>query len=239
MSIKQLQNSLGVVVDGVWGQLSQKKLDDSQKFLNLSFDKVRASYGSLTPSQVAGFNRILRAANEYKPARNPLILAYILATAWHETATKMQPVEEYGRGKGRRYGEWLTNSKGVKYCYANGDLKKPKFYTQQEYSHLYYGRGDSQLTWLDNYIELGKLIGVDLANNPHLALEPVNSAKILFAGTIHGKFTGKKLADYIRLGAFSEYREARRTVNGTDKAEVIANHALKFLDAIILTYEAP
>ena len=42
--------------------------------------------------------------------------AYILATTWHETATTMLPIAEYGKGGGRPYGTWQRNSKGELYA---------------------------------------------------------------------------------------------------------------------------
>jgi hypothetical protein len=44
-------------------------------------------------------------------------------------------------------------------------------------------------------------------------------------------FTGKNLADYIRPGSI-DYRNARRIVNGTDKANRIAGYAKKFEEAL-------
>ena len=78
MSIKQVQNSLGVAVDGAWGNKSQAALENSPKWLNLSFDKLRSYFGRLTPSQVQGFNNTLAVINTFvdakgkKAAKNPL-----------------------------------------------------------------------------------------------------------------------------------------------------------------------
>ncbi|HSH18312.1 MAG TPA: glycoside hydrolase family 19 protein [Candidatus Saccharimonadales bacterium] len=43
----------------------------------------------------------------------------------------------------------------------------------------YYGRGYVQLTWFDNYKKAGKALGLDLVNNPDLAMEPRNAARIM------------------------------------------------------------
>ena len=66
------------------------------------YNSIREQFGKINQSQVAGFNAIL----ENVPANMlPAQLAYCLATAWHETAATMQPVEEYGKGKNRTYGQ--------------------------------------------------------------------------------------------------------------------------------------
>ena len=253
MSIKQVQNSLGVAADGAWGVISQGTLVDSPLVLNLSFDKVRSYFGSLTKSQVDGFNNTLAAVNNYidvngkKAAKNPLYLAYMLATKYHETASTMQPVEEYGKGKGRKYGTWQTNSKGVKYCQASGG-KIPTFYTFDEYPHLYYGRGDVQLTWLKNYLKMQRKINdfiarnpncginpVDLANNPAQACNPQVAALIMVIGMLDGDFTGASLSRCIKWGSRADFIEARKIINGTDKDDIIADYAVKFLDCIILS----
>jgi hypothetical protein len=69
------------------------------------FARVRSQLfgGVMTGSQVAGVNAIL-ATWDASAGSDPRFVAYSLATAFHETAKTMQPVEEIGRGEGRRYG---------------------------------------------------------------------------------------------------------------------------------------
>lgn len=229
MSIKQIQRALGVTVDGMWGNQSQSALDASKLKLDYSWDKLRYAFGSFTQAQVDGFNTVIAAINA--KAKNPLYAAYILATVWHETAKTMQPIAEYGKGKTRKYGQWFTNSKGQMYGYRND---QGAVYLYSDYPHLYYGRGYSQITWLDNYIKLGKMINVDLANNPDLALQPDNAAKILIAGMLSGAFTGMSLSRCIKIGATQEFVNARKIINGTDCDDQIAAYAVKFLDCLIL-----
>ncbi|VWX31355.1 conserved hypothetical protein [Moraxellaceae bacterium 17A] len=231
MSIKQIQRSLGVTVDGVWGNQSQAALDASQLKLDYSWDKMRYAFGGFNQSQVDGFNAIMTAINANQAAKNPLFAAYILATVWHETAKTMQSIAEYGKGKTRKYGQWFTNSKGQKFGYRNG---RGEVYLQSEYPYLYYGRGPCQLTWLDNYIKLGKMINVDLANNPDLALVPENGYKIIIAGMLTGAFTGMSLSRCIKIGATQEFVNARKIINGTDCDKLIAGYAAKFLDCLVL-----
>lgn len=123
-------------------------------------------------------------------------LAYILATVQHETAGTFQPIEEYGKGKGRNYGEEI-----------NG--------------HRYYGRGYVQLTWLNNYKVLGEKLGLDLVNNPELALNKEIALKIMFIGMEEGLFTGRKLSQYFN-DVCEDPISARKIINGKDKAKQIA-----------------
>lgn len=189
------------------------------------FDIVRAELfsGSLKQEQVDGLNCLL-AATENLPKNQR---AYIFATAYHETARTMQPIEERGKGKGRDYGTWRVNSKNQKYCpkMRGGDV-----YTFDECPHLFYGRGFVQLTWYDNYLRAGKELGQDFINNPDWVMQPDFSAKILVCGMMKGWFTGKRLSDVVNE-RMTDFVNARRVVNGTDKAELISSYARIFLKA--------
>lgn len=125
--------------------------------------------------------------------------AYVLATAYHETAHTMKPVREYG---------------GEKY------LKSKPYYP-------YVGMGYVQLTWKENYQKASTVFGVDFVRNPKLLLEPRYATPILVTGMKEGWFTRRKLSDYITLSA-SNFKGARRIVNGTDKAQEIADIALDY-----------
>ena len=170
---------------------------------------VRASLfgGRLKASQVAGMDAILDAAPSLLGTTS---LGYALATTFHETARTMQPIEEYGRGKGRAYG-------------PTG----------------FWGRGFVQLTWETNYAkatarlrQLGILrANEDLVKTPKLAMRLDVAAAILFYGMVEGWFTGKKLADYFGGGRY-EPVGARRIINGTDKDELIAGQCGLIVDAL-------
>ena len=68
-------------------------------------------------------------------------------------------------------------------------------------------------------------------NHPELALNPTYAAQIMIAGMREGWFTGKKLSDYIKNGKV-DYVGARRIINGTDKAQLIAGYAKQFESAL-------
>lgn len=134
--------------------------------------------------------------------------AYVLATAYWETNRTMQPVEE---------------------AYYLG--ARAEAYRQKLRYHPWHGRGFVQLTWERNYILAGQKIGVDLITDPDSAMEPHNAAKILVIGSAEGWFTRKKLSDYISSQK-CDYVNARRIINGTDKAAQIADVALEYEHAI-------
>jgi putative chitinase len=170
--------------------------------------------------QVAGIEGIVDYyLSKYTDPEN---LAYILATAYHESAQTMQAVREFGRGAGYDYGKKLDM--------GSGPRKRVPYETPDQ---LYYGRGLVQITWLTNYRNIGRKLGIDLANNPDQALELPIAIKILVEGMVGGWFTGKKL-DTFFAGPKADAVGARKIVNGSDKALLIASHYIKFLKA--LTY---
>lgn len=122
--------------------------------------------------------------------------AYVLATGFWETGKTMVPVREYG---GETY------------------LKSKPYYP-------YVGMGFCQITWLINYQRATKELGVDFVSDPQKLLIPEYSAEIIVAGMSEGWFTGKKLSDYITLSK-SDFVNARRIINGMDKAALIAGFA--------------
>lgn len=130
-------------------------------------------------------------------------IAYLLATTYHETAYTMLPIKEYG---------------SVEY------LKSKKYYP-------YYGRGYVQITWLDNYRAFSKITGYDLVKDPDICYKPEVAAKIACHGMLHGSFTGKKLVDYFN-DKKTDPINARKIINGLDKAAKIAGHYMKFLECL-------
>jgi hypothetical protein len=132
-------------------------------------------------------------------------VAYIFATGYWEAHNPKKPAERFTPMK--EFG-------GMAY------LKGKKYYP-------YFGRGLSQLTWVYNYKKEGARLGLDLLNNPDLILDIPVAANSHVYCMRHGSYTGKKLSDYIN-DKICDYQNARRIVNGKDKATEIASIAKKF-----------
>lgn len=190
--------------------------------MNLSafFDQVRQDFGRLKTSQVEGFETILRASEGLPRSHR----AYLLATAWHETARTMQPVRETLA---------KTDAAAVnrlEKAWKSGNLPSVKtpYWRFDQQGKTWLGRGYVQLTHKDNYQKAAALVGADLLGNPDLAMQPDIAAKVLVEGSEIGMFTGKKLRDFLP----GNYREARRVINGLDKATLIAGYAGQFERAL-------
>lgn len=171
------------------------------------FAAVRQVTGGLTQPQVNILNLLLVAAGG---AGWPIgWLAYGLATAWHEA--RFLPQAEWGLGRGRPYA-------------AAGKYGQPQ-----------YGRGLVQLTWDFNYEWADKALNLNgrLLRDFDLALDPEIATRILIKGMEGGAFTGRRLGQYIiARGTPEAFVNARRIINGTDKAQLIAGYAERFQGAL-------
>ena len=97
--------------------------------------------------------------------------AYVLATAYHETAHTMKPVRE---------AFWLSED------WRRANLRY----------WPWYGRGYVQLTWRRNYEHAGDELDLDLTTDADVVMQPMVAAKILVRGMKDGWFTGKAMGDY-------------------------------------------
>jgi predicted chitinase len=87
-----------------------------------------------------------------------------------------------------------------------------------------------QLTWKNNYARAAEQLKIDLVNNPDLAMQLGIAAQIMVEGMFEGWFTGLtlKFLPVDKNATLSQFMTARKIINGTDRAERIANYALKF-----------
>ena len=94
----------------------------------------------------------------------------------------------------------------------------------------YFGRGFVPLTWESNYKRFATVLGLDLLGNPDLALDPETAAKFICLGMTRGFFTGRSLKDFFN-GSKVEWTNARKIINGLDKAHLFADRAKKIVAA--------
>lgn len=187
---------------------------------------IRPLFGSrITQSQVEGIEFIL---NEWDDSKLTDLrwLAYMLATTKHETANTMQPIQEYGGDKYFIKMYW-TNQKKAK------ELGNRSAQEAIDYS----GKGLVQITGRYNYIKMGKILGLPLAESPKLAMKMDVAVKIMFEGMTTGKsfagdFTGKHLGNYFNKTT-EDWIGARFIINGQDRANLIAGYGKSFYKALL------
>jgi hypothetical protein len=169
------------------------------------FDEARASmFGVIDQSQVDGINAVIDEWEQLTNLTDTRQLAYILGTIRHETAGTMQPVTEHG---------------GEKY------LRSKSYYP-------YYGRDLVQTTWKPNYQRVKDFTGVDVVTHPELIGQMPLAAKVAIHFMTHGYYTGRKLSDYFNDHT-EDWKNARRIINGLDRAELVASYAQKFYQGLI------
>jgi hypothetical protein len=190
------------------------------------FNEVRTSLfdGAMSQEQVDGMSVIL-AVWDYQaggtPATDQRWLAYMLATTFHETAARMWPIEEYGRGQGHSYGE-----------------------EDPETGQTYYGRGFVQLTWRENYSKASKILALyderDLEYHAWMALDSLIATRVLFRGMAEGWFTGRKLGEFFNDDT-DDPVEARIIINNdvSKNGQLIAGYHDAFLAGIQKADKAP
>lgn len=185
------------------------------------FDSLRDAQfgGRLTGAQVTGTEAILDHWEAHHPQADRRWLAYLLATAFHETAATMQPLREFGSAAyfDRRYGPEGRNPV----------LARALGNSQPGDGARFCGRGFVQLTGRRNYAEWSQRLGVDLLGHPDLAQQPALAATILVDGAIQGTFTGRRLGQFLH-GRVTDWAGARQVINGRDRAELVAAHARVF-----------
>ncbi|MCG3120398.1 MAG: hypothetical protein ALAOOOJD_03084 [bacterium] len=150
-------------------------------------------------------------------------LAYILATIRWETMHTFLPLKEKRFNRNTNPREWERQDR----YWRTG----------------YYGRGYVQITWVENYRKAGvNLAGLrfvingaavvvnqeTFVQNPDFVLNREPAYAICAVGMRKGFFTGRKLSDFIKEGKPPDYIGARRIINGTDRAEEIAQLATQF-----------
>lgn len=155
---------------------------------------------------------IIKVAKEMGFLRNEL--AYVLATAYHETWHTIKPIKETQKPTETAVSDATVKSR-LSTAFKKGQLSwvKADYWTSG-----FFGRGYVQLTHESNYARAKKELGVDFVKNPSKVMERDYATKIALLGMKEGWFTGKKLSNFITLSK-SDYFNARAIING-DKNKV-------------------
>jgi hypothetical protein len=198
------------------------------------FDGWREAFGPMSVSQVGGINVLLGEMSALAWP-DPRWWAYDLATAYHETGGQMVPVKEtvFASSADRNPSDDDVKA-ALEHAWKAGRMPWVKTPYWRE---GWFGRGLAQLSHEVNYRKLGDRLGVDLVGFPDQALDPAIAARILCVGMAEGLFTGKSLADYFDSDT-DDPRNARRIVNGMDRAALIASYHRKALTAVLAGWGA-
>lgn len=158
-------------------------------------------------------------------------LAYILATAYRETAGKMLPVRE---------GLCSTDQCSIDAVTAllkKNDRPESENYAKPVNGKSYFGRGFVQITHERNYARVGRVLGWgdELVENPDLALDNEKAIPILVEGAVQGLFSkDKKTGKWRKLSTYlnerkSDWVGSRNIINpGSRRAYIPAGYAKQF-----------
>lgn len=212
---------------------------NKQKF----FEEVKSILfgGKLTQDQVNNLEAIIDEWNKQGGGQREQ-LAYVLATPYHEVGKAYKPIRENmnytkvstirsvwpSRFKTDAEAEpYVKNPQGLAIKVYGGRLGNKPYPSTDGYD--YRGGGFAQETGKVNYEKIG------IANDPSKILEPEFAARSIVSGMRTGRYTGKKLSDFIN-GSVIDYVNARAIINADKTRKTptgtigsdIAGYAKKF-----------
>lgn len=171
------------------------------------FNSIRASLypgGIQEQATVDGLNFKLDYFETLDDATDLRWLANAMGQFHHETGARMYPVRE----------TFATSDAQARQRLAGA----PYAQTDPVTGEAYYGRGDVQLTWAENYKKQADKHNLDLYQNPELQLDPSISVITSYHGMEDGDFRGdaagrQTLERYFNATTDNPF-EAREIVNG-------------------------
>ena len=211
---KQRQNNTDDGTGKGWGD--PERYISIQSFWNkleANFNNYLIDSNTRERKQYLYFERILNLWAHFDQQKNIKRLAYILATVIHESKL------------GHSY--WtVERTSGLQYE-DRDDLGN----TQTGDGPRFKGRGPVQITGRHLYQKLSNDYNrfynpdINLISSPSIAATDVNvGAFIAVYGMLEGRFTTRKLSRYINSNE-TDYYNARRTVNSTNRASHIKSIA--------------
>jgi putative chitinase len=200
------------------------------------YSAVRASLfaGKLTQDQVTGMEAIL---DEWEKGNylDPRWLAYIMATAHHETGARFAPIEENLNYSAKRLCQvWPSR-------FPNASAAAPYAGSPEKLANKVYGgrmgnvapgdgwkyrgRGLVQITGRTNYAKYG------LVDTPEAAGDVKTAARIIVDGMVNGRFTGLKLSTFFDIDS-NNPAGARKIINPDANGAKIAKEYELYLKAV-------
>ena len=230
-----------IVIGWMFGSLNVKAFaQQAPRHVNekLFFEKVRKLLHrrGLTSIEFQTYKQIINYWNDHPNMEDRRWLAYVMATAYHET--RLRPVREGFKTSDK------AARKHVRWMYNKRIISQPYHLADRETGQVYYGRGYVQLTWAQNYKKMGKAIGMgdQLYRNPDLVLNPDIASKVLFVGMLQGHFRyskrrrprGKQKLRLFFNKSSSNWYGARNIINGDlrKNGNRIAGYGKKYNQAI-------
>lgn len=209
-----------------------------------------------TSQQQIGIDAIKAACGSFHMP--PSWVAYVLATAWHETGQTMQPNRESinysvqgllaqfdthrisvadAKRLGRRPGEptlSLDRQAAIANIIYGGVWGLANLgNTQPNDGWHFRGGGYDHCTGRRNYgaVASASGLGDTLMTTPDLILRAPFAAMAIASGMQVGRYTGVRLRDRLPLtgrATRAQFIAARAIINGTDRADDIAGYAIGF-----------
>jgi putative chitinase len=212
--------------------------------------------GRIVNEQVEGCEAILDAM-----AGDPIAwVAYALATARHETGGTFQPNTEslnysvsgllnnFGRHRisradaerlGRKPGEGalpVARQQAIANILYGGTWGRDNLgNTEPNDGWTYRGRGLAHDTGRRNYRLSGDAVGLDLLGKRELLLDLGTAVRVMVSGMKTGRYTTHSFVRHLPVAGpatATQFAEARRIINGQDRAADIAASALHFQTAL-------
>ena len=205
------------------------------------FDGYRNEFGKLSSIQVSGLNELLAFIEADKYITRIPYASYELATTKHETADTFHPIHEYGSKAYfiKRYGGQTKKGKEL----GNDTPDEGYYYAGQGYPQT---TGESNFEKAEDAIRreypevvadferrTGKVFDLTVGDQPNDENDPANMMDPAIAyvtmsyGMRKGMFTGHRMSDYLDEIP-PDYKNARKIINGMDKANLIAGYARSF-----------
>ena len=198
---RRWQAGIGLVADGVIGprcQVLLKIRDDTPLDLPLGTNLVCKLFPATKPANISRYLPYVAAALGAAKLRDRAMILAALATIRAESEGFL-PIEEF-------QSQFNTAPGGAPFALYDGRTNLGNL--QPGDGAKFRGRGFVQLTGRDNYQRYGKLLGVDLAEQPDLAKAPEVAAVLL------AQFLAACAAPMRVALAAGKFATARKLVNG-------------------------